>query len=73
MNAPKKEITIWFLVGVILLVYGLTITGCGIYNMFNPDPHLVGNELHLDFWWGIVMGIGGGIFLYTNRPRVPEE
>ena len=73
MNAPKKQVTIWFLVGIILLVYGLTITICGVYNMVNPPQGIFGADLHLDFWWGVVMFLGGVIFLFTNRPRVLEE
>ena len=48
MSDTTSRITIWFLCGVILAVYGLTIAITGIYHMVNP-PSVVGAELHLDF------------------------
>ena len=74
MSDTTSRITIWFLCGVILAVYGLTIAITGIYHMVNP-PSVVGAELHLDFWWGLVLIVVGGIFLIHQRPcRIkPEE
>lgn len=66
----KSRITIWFLSGLIIFVYGLAVTGSGIYNFFHL-PDVFGAELHLDFWWGIVMVICGLIFLYAQRPGRP--
>ena len=67
MSDRTSKIAIWFLCGIILFIYGLTITISGIYHMANP-PDVVGAELHLDFWWGVVLIVAGGIFLVHQRP-----
>jgi len=74
MAEHDKRISIWFLCGTILFIYGLTIAISGIYHMAN-QPDVVGAELHLDFWWGMVLIVAGGIFLIHQRPgRIkPEE
>jgi len=74
MAEHDKRISIWFLCGIILFIYGLTIAISGIYHMVN-QPDVVGAELHLDFWWGLVLIVAGGIFLIHQRPgRIkPEE
>lgn len=68
----KSRITIWFLSGLIIFVYGLAVTGMGICNFSNP-PDVVGSELHLDFWWGLILIATGAIFLYTQRPGRPVK
>ena len=68
MTGYNKRITIWFLCGIILSVYGITIAISGIYHMVN-QPDVVGAELHLDFWWGVVLIAVGMIFLIHQRPR----
>jgi hypothetical protein len=73
MSDRTSRITIWFLCGIILSVYGLTIAVSGIYHMVN-QPDVVGAELHLDFWWGLVLIVVGGIFLVYQRPgRIKTE
>ena len=67
MSDRTSRITIWFLCGIILSVYGLIIAISGIYHMVN-QPDVVGAELHLDFWWGLVLIVVGGIFLIHQRP-----
>ena len=48
MTEDKKQISIWFMAGIILSVYGLTITVTGIYYLFNPLEVVVGADMHLD-------------------------
>ena len=73
MSDRTSRITIWFLCGIILSVYGLTISISGIYHMVN-QPDVIGAELHLDFWWGVVLIAVGVIFLILQRPgRVKKE
>lgn len=74
MSERTSKITIWFLCGIIISVYGITIAISGIYHMVN-QPAVVGAELHLDFWWGVVLIVVGGIFLFFQRPgrTKPEE
>ncbi len=62
-----SNVTIWFLCGIILSVYGVTIVGSGIYNILNP-PAVFGAGLHLDFWWGLVMLGAGLVFVFHQWP-----
>ncbi len=72
MTEDKKQISIWFMAGIILSVYGLTITVTGIYHLLNP-PEIVAAELHLDLLWGILMTAAGAIFLWLQRPGRPTS
>jgi hypothetical protein len=63
----EKRVTIWFLCGIILLVYGLTVVGSGIYNAVHP-PDVYGAHLHLDIWWGLGLTIIGAVFLWRQWP-----
>ena len=55
-------ISIWFFIGVLLLVYGVLILGAGIYDLMYPAAHpVVLSELHAGIWWGallIALGLG---------------
>jgi hypothetical protein len=69
----KMGLSIWFLCGIILSVYGITITASGIYNAYNP-PAVFGSSLHLDLFWGIVLLATGLVFLILQRPsRLKEQ
>ncbi len=59
--------------GIILSVYGLTITVTGIYHVFNPLEVVVGADMHLDLLWGILMTAAGAIFLWLQRPGRPTS
>lgn len=67
MTEGKKEISIWFMAGIILSVYGVTITASGVFYLFNP-PEVFAAELHLDLLWGILLTVAGALFLWTQRP-----
>jgi hypothetical protein len=69
----EHRATIWFLCGMILLVFGVTIVGSGIYNVRNP-PGVYGAHLHLDIWWGACLTIAGAVFLWRQWPgRQPPQ
>ena len=67
MTESKKQISIWFMAGIILSVYGITLTATGFYHLLNP-PEVVAAELHLDLLWGILMIAAGALFLWAQRP-----
>ncbi len=69
MTNERRQLSIWFLVGVILVVYGITIIGSGFYNLAHPPDGVVGADLHLDLWWGFVLTAGGAVFLWRQWPR----
>ena len=64
--AHRDLISIWFFVGVLLLIYGVLICRAGIYGLFqSPERPVVLNELHAGIWWGGLL-IALGAF-YTIR------
>lgn len=61
-------VPIWFLVGSLLLLYGLIILGAGIYQFWHP-PHTVLAQDHASFWGGLGLTIFGGGFTIGFWPR----
>ncbi len=60
--------SIWYLVGLLLLVMGGVITISGIYHFIEPPatpPVLF--SLHPDLWWGLIMVVAGAIFFFSAR------
>jgi hypothetical protein len=67
MEHPKA-ISVWFFIGVLLLIYGVLITGSGVAGMGAPTPGVVLGELHVDIWWGILLLLIGGFYTFAFRP-----
>ena len=67
----KRGIQIWFFIGALLLIYGVSILGENIYELFNPSagPDTVLKELHFGLWWGVLLTIIGLIYSIRFRPR----
>jgi FtsH-binding integral membrane protein len=70
MNTQRGEsISIWFFIGISLLVNGVLIVGAGIYEFLNPPPNpVVLFELHANIWWGAVMLLAGVMYCYFFAP-----
>jgi hypothetical protein len=67
--AQEHHITpVWFFVGVILLIYGVLILATGIYEFAHP-PSTVLSNLHPSIWWGALLVVIGGIYVYLYLPR----
>jgi hypothetical protein len=64
-------ISIWFFIGISLLVNGALILGAGIYQMMNPpeNPGVVLFNLHANVWWGAILFVVGLIYCLIFRPR----
>ena len=59
---------IWYFVGLILLITGVIIVGCGIYGLFNPpEVKKILSDLHPELWWGGLMIIVGSIYVWRNK------
>ncbi|HTO95038.1 MAG TPA: hypothetical protein VMM80_11680 [Bacteroidota bacterium] len=77
MPAPR-QIEIWFFIGALLFLYGVLITGAGIYHLFHPPVRQIAlGELHADVWWGMLL-LALGAFYSTRfwpwrRQAPPEE
>jgi hypothetical protein len=70
MHAEEERISIWFFIGLLVFVYGIVITAAGIYELFVPPEHpVVLASLHAGVWWGAVMLILGGFYLYRFSPK----
>ncbi len=62
----ESHVSIWFLIGLQLAIYGVLIAGSGIYVLFYPpEQSTVLENLHPAIWWGIIM-LALGLF-YTAR------
>ena len=58
MHKPGM-VSIWFLIGLLLTVYGLIITAVSFYQYFVPPATPpVRSELHAAIWWGAYTGYG---------------
>jgi uncharacterized membrane protein len=59
---PGSSISIWFFIGISLLVNGALICGAGIYELMRPPEFpVVLYSLHASVWWGAIL-LGTGIF-----------
>ena len=66
----SEGISIWFFVGISLLVNGLLITGAGLYDFVSPPAHpVVLYELHAGVWWGAILAVIGGWYCLHFRPN----
>jgi len=70
MHAKDERISIWFFIGMLVFAYGIVITAAGIYEIFVPPAHpVVLASLRAGVWWGAVMLILGGFYLYRFSPK----
>ncbi|MCE0522919.1 MAG: hypothetical protein LV480_08405 [Methylacidiphilales bacterium] len=68
----EHHVSIWFLIGLQLAIYGLLITGAGIYGLISPPPpeqQTVLAEWHASIWWGGLMLILGVFYTVKFRPK----
>jgi hypothetical protein len=62
-------ISIWFFIGISLLVNGLLILGAGIYEIWHPSAQqVVLYNLHASVWWGALMTVIGAWYSYHFKP-----
>jgi hypothetical protein len=71
---PGSSLSIWFFVGVSLLVNGGFIFGVGIYELLNPPQvQVVLHQLHANIWWGALLFVTGIIYCYHFAPGRKDE
>jgi hypothetical protein len=63
-------VSIWFFIGISLVVNGALILAAGIYQLANPPeiPSIVLYNLHANVWWGAVLLVFGLIYCFRFRP-----
>ena len=71
MHPHKRQtISIWFFIGLLVIVYGFLIMGAGCWALFFPVGHpVVLESLHVDLWWSALMIVLGGILVGLHAPR----
>lgn len=65
----ENHVSIWFLIGLQLSIFGILIAGSGIYDLIVPpaNPTVLGN-LHPAIWWGAIMLVLGIFYTVKYRP-----
>ncbi len=70
MQATKKaKFTIWTFIGFILIIYGVIISGAGIYYLFHPPIYTALYQLDPSLWWGLILLVSGCIFYRVDLRR----
>lgn len=63
------SISIWFFIGISLLVNGVLILGAGVYEVFHPPVEpVVLYRLHANIWWGGVLALIGAFYCVYFAP-----
>ena len=68
MHKPGM-VSIWFLIGLLLVAYGVLILGAGLYEYFVPpaQPPVLAS-LHPGIWWGALVLAIGGFYCWRFEP-----
>ena len=62
-------VSIWFFVGISLLVNGILICGAGVWEVFNPPAQpVVLFHLHANAWWGALLFLIGLMYCIRFSP-----
>jgi len=63
-------VSIWFIIGLQLAIYGLLITAAGVYQFLVPPAEkLALANLHPGIWWGGFMLLLGIFYIVKFNPR----
>lgn len=70
MHGKRNLISIWFFIGVLLLIYGVAILGAGLMDTNAPAGRtVVLAELHAQIWWGVLLLVIGAAYTFKFAPR----
>jgi succinate dehydrogenase hydrophobic anchor subunit len=71
---PKGAISVWFFIGVSLLVNGVLVFAAGLYELVHPPAHPpVLFQLHASVWWGALLAILGAYYCIHFSPGKRAE
>jgi hypothetical protein len=69
----KSGISIWFFIGVLLIVYGVLILGYGLFELAtHQTANVVLADLHAPVWWGALLLALGLFYGVRFRPGRSE-
>lgn len=64
-----NSISIWFFIGISLLVNGVLILSAGLYELSHPpETKVVLYHVHANVWWGAVLLLCGLVFCARAKP-----
>ena len=66
----SSGVSIWFFIGLSLLVNGVLIAGAGVWEVMHPPlvPTVVLFNLHANVWWGAILALFGALYCYKFAP-----
>jgi len=65
----QRSVSIWFFIGISLLVDGVLICGAGVYELSHPPANpVVLFDVHTPIWWGALLAILGAVYCYYFSP-----
>jgi hypothetical protein len=67
MQKDRNLISIWFFIGVLLLIYGVAILGAGLMDR-STTRTVVLAELHAQIWWGALLLLIGAVYTLKFSP-----
>ena len=63
-------ISIWFFIGISLLVNGILITAAGIWEVISPPvDRVVLFQYHANVWWGALLLLLGLLYCVKFAPK----
>ena len=69
MSEHHEAISVWFFIGVLLVIFGALILGNGLYELKVPSqPPVVLAELHAPIWWGALLLTAGLFYSIKFKP-----
>jgi len=64
------SLSIWFFIGISMLVNGALILATGLYEIIHPPEFpVVLNQLHASVWWGALLFLAGVFYSVRFSPR----
>ena len=70
MSTEQGMRSIWYFVGLIMMIIGIIVFLAGIYELINPEVQKIKlAELHTNIWWGMLIAITGFIFFVKNKNK----
>lgn len=71
MKLHEGGISIWFFIGLSLLVNGVLITAAGVWEVLHPpalEKQVVLFHYHANVWWGALLLVFGLIYCVKYSP-----